>query len=224
MTDTDKINIAIVDDDYRTLTNLKKLLDFTGKVEVTDIFQSGTDFISHLSQLKAGDFPQAVLMDIDMPGMNGIDCVLIGKARFPQVKFLMLTVYDDEDKLFKAIKAGANGYLLKDEKISVIVRQLEILIYEDGVPLSPVMAAKTFELLKMSKIERASDKDSFHLTEREKEVLQQIVDGKGYKEIAASLFISSNTVKKHIAKIYNKLHVSSKAQAIKMVHFHKLLE
>ncbi len=122
------------------------------------------------------------------------------------------------------VKAGANGYLLKDERISVIVRNLKILVSDEGVSLSPSMAAKTFELLKQSQVRSKAGKENFKLSKRELEVLKLLVDGKDYKEIAIDLFISSNTVKKHIARIYSKLHVSSKAQAIKMVHFHQLLD
>ena len=160
-----KIRVWIVDDDRRTILNLEKLLNYTGKVEVSATFSSGTVFLNTMNDTSDQDRPDVVLMDIDMPEMNGIDCVLIGKARFPEILFLMLTVYDDEDKLFKAIKAGANGYLLKDEKISVIVRHLQILVYEGGVPLSPAIAAKTFALLKQSELGSDSSKSDFQIKE-----------------------------------------------------------
>ena len=218
-----KIQVSIVDDDFRTIENLKKLLNYTGKIEVSSTYQSAFSFFNDLSNMSENDLPDLVLMDIDMEEMSGIDCVLIGKAKYPEIHFLMLTVYDDEDKLFQSIKAGANGYLLKDEKISVVVSHIENLVYHGEVPLSPRMAQKTFDLLRQSELETKSLHDSFELSDREKQVLQLMVDGKDYKEIALALFISKNTVKKHIANIYSKLHVSSKAQAIKMVHFHKLL-
>ena len=139
-------------------------------------------------------------MDIDMPEMSGIDTVLVSKAKFPETRFIMLTVYDDDDKLFQAIRAGANGYLLKDERIPTIVKHIESLYLVGGAPMSPVIAQKTLTLLMQADF-RARKEENFQLSKREKEVLVMMINGHNYKEIAERLFISKNTVRKHISNI-----------------------
>lgn len=220
-----KIKIGIVDDHKPTLRNLIQLLDYSKEVEVVISANSGKAFIQKLSDLEQNELPQVVLTDVDMPEMSGIDMVLIAKGRFPSIHFLMLTVYDDEDLLFQAIKAGAEGYLLKDEKIGVIIQHIQNILENGGVPMSPSIALKTLNLIKKSNRDSAPivPDNVPVLSQRELEVLQLLVDGSDYKKIASALFISSNTVKKHISSIYSKLHVSSKAEAIKMSHHYGLL-
>ena len=217
------INIGIVDDDIRTLNNLKRLLDYSGKICVSLVAATGRDFLARLKSLPANEHPSIVLMDVDMPELSGIDTVLIAKAKYPQIQFIMLTVFDDEEKLFFAVKAGACGYLLKDEKISNIIGHIESAHNDNVVPMSPSIAQKTIELIKKSNIQQSEKQNhKFQLTKRELEVLQLMVIGRNYIEIGEDLSISKNTVKKHIAKVYEKLHVTSKAEAIRLVHFHNL--
>ena len=159
-----------------------------------------------------------------MPEMNGIDMVLISKGRYPTIHFLMLTVYDEE-LLFQAIKAGASGVLLKDEKVSLICNHIENLIYNDDFPMSPSIALKTSDLIRKSnsKSERLNDFELPALTWREIEGLQFVVGGLDYKKNAVVLFVSNNTSKKHTSYIYAKLHVTSKAEAIKLSHPYGLI-
>ena len=156
-----------------------------------------------------------------MPVMDGIEAVTIAKEVYPDTHFLMLTVFDDDDKLFEAIKAGATGYLLKDEKVSSIVKAITEIVFEGGVPMSPRIARKVLGLLRNSPEEAPpttenGTEDDHMLSTREMEILNRIVDGLNYQQIGERLFISPHTVRKHIANIYEKLHVSNKASAIKI--------
>jgi len=222
-TNKNQIKVALVDDDRRTLENLHDLLSFSPKVEVVLVATSGKSFLDKFKEQREDKIPAIVLMDVDMPDLNGIETVLIGKSKYPKLKFLMLTVYDDEEKLFQAIKAGASGYLLKDEKVSTIIKHMESLNKDLSAPMSPKIAQKTLELLAKSEIKGETMAPDFALSKREKEVLRLMVDGKNYKEIGIELFISKNTVKKHLVNIYEKLHVTSKAKAIQLVYRYNIV-
>jgi DNA-binding NarL/FixJ family response regulator len=161
-------------------------------------------------------------MDIDMPIMNGIDAVQEGKLRFPKTKYLMLTIFDEDEKIFSAIKAGADGYLLKDEPIEKIKEAIDNLLKNEGAPMSPSIARKVLNLLTnteqhISKSDKTQTENDYNLTDREKDILTLLVDGLEYKEIAQKLGLSPNTVRNNITKIYGKLHVSSRMQAAKVV-------
>ncbi len=212
-----KIKIVIVDDNKQTLASLKEMLSYTGNFDIIFTAIHGEDYIQKMENLSPESQPQVVLMDLDMKVMNGIDAINIGKMRFPNTKYIVLTVLDDEDNLFAAIQAGANGYLLKDEKISVISDHIISLVNHESTPMSPMIARKTFELLsRMPSIENKMDDVYSQLSSREIDVLKLMMEGYNYKVIAEQLFISTNTVKKHIAHIYEKLHVTSKAQLMKL--------
>lgn len=158
-------------------------------------------------------------MDIEMPVLDGIEAVAITKEIYPDVLCLMLTVFDNDDKLFEAIKAGACGYLLKDEKPVNILRAITEVVFEGGVPMSPRIAQKALLLLRNTNkpIEESKNEQADSLlSAREIEILQRIVDGLNYQQIGERLFISPHTVRKHTANIYEKLHVSNKASAIKL--------
>ena len=218
---TNKIKIVIVDDNRQTLQSLKELIAYDSRFTVVFTAVNGQDFIQKMDELPYNDYPHVVLMDLDMKVMDGIQAIHLGKVKFPEVKYIVLTVFDDEDKLFDSIKAGANGYLLKDEKISVITEHIVNLIENGFTPMSPSIAQKTFDLLSRTPKEK-EDKQSFsllqELTDRERDVLHLLMKGHNYKVIAETLFISPNTVKKHIAHIYEKLHVSSKTQMINLIN------
>ncbi|MGB4929476.1 MAG: response regulator transcription factor, partial [Chitinophagales bacterium] len=139
-----------------------------------------------------------------------------GSILYPEVKFIMLTVFDDDDKLFEAIKAGASGYFLKDEKITTILEGLKQAIYEEGAPMSPRIARKTLNLMVNPLVNEKSVTEPSDLSNREMEILKLLVQGSDYKAIAEKLFISPNTVRKHIANIYTKLQVSSKIQLVNL--------
>ncbi len=217
------IRIAIVDDKRLMRTTLFEQLSYYEEIEVVLMAADGDDFLMNMKALPAEKLPQLVLMDIEMPNIDGIEAVAITKEIYPQVLCLMLTVFDDDEKLFEAIQAGASGYLLKDEKPVNIVKAITESIYDGGVPMSPRIAQKALLLLRNTNkpIETPKEEQAESvLSDREIEILQRIVDGLNYQQIGERLFISPHTVRKHTANIYNKLHVSNKASAIK-VAIHK---
>lgn len=215
-----KIPIAIVDDKSQNRVSIAERINYSDDIEVVLVAIDGNDFLEQMKHLAISKRPSVVLMDIEMPRMNGIETVRIGKQLYPDLNFLMLTVFDDDDKIFEAIKAGAIGYLLKDEKLSVIIECIEQLVEVGGAPMSPRIARKALSLLMKSSIpqneKNAVEKNDTDLSSREMEVLKLTVDGYDYKAVAEKLFLSTHTVRKHIANIYHKLHVTSKAQAIKI--------
>lgn len=219
------IRIAIVDDKRLMRTTLSEQLAYYEELNVMLLACDGNDFLTQMNNLPTDKRPELVLMDIEMPNLDGIETVAITKEVYPDVLCLMLTVFDDDEKLFEAIRAGANGYLLKDEKPSNILKAITESIYDGGVPMSPRIAQKALTLLRRTNkpVEEPKEKEEqldSVLSDREIEILQRIVDGLNYQQIGERLFISPHTVRKHTANIYNKLHVSNKASAIK-VAMHK---
>lgn len=207
------MRIAIVDDKQPNRVSLQEKLNFLKDIEVVFLAANGEDF---LNRIKAETQPlDVVLMDIDMPIMNGIEAVNIAASLYPETKFLMLTVFDDDDKIFEAIKAGAIGYLLKDENVDKIVDALWQIVEFGGSPMSPRIARKALQLLMGAKVEK-KQKEETVLSAREMEILKGLVEGMDYKAVAEKLFISPYTVRTHITKIYQKLHVNSKIQAINL--------
>jgi DNA-binding NarL/FixJ family response regulator len=223
------IKIAIIDDKASNRSILKDKLLRHGHFEVVLIAEDGRDFLQQMKCLPADKLPDVALMDLEMPNMDGVDAIAAGSSFYPSVKFVVLTIFDDEDKIFKAIKAGAFGYLLKDESAENITDMLWQM-YESGAgPISPGIAHKILQLVQNNKLTllqktpAPDTKTFFDLTEREKEILQLLVDGLSYKEIGTRLEISANTAKKHVINIYNKLHVNSRAQALHLAYQKGLL-
>ncbi len=222
------INIAIVDDKASNRNILKDKLVRYGHFQVTLIAEDGRDFLDKMQGLDLDDLPAVVLMDLEMPNMDGVSAIAAGSSLYPSVKFVVLTIFDDEDKIFKAIKAGAFGYLLKDESAENIIDMLWQM-YESGVgPISPGIAHKILQLVQNNELTLlqkpvAPRNTFFDLTKRESEILQLLVQGLLYKEIGGRLNISTNTAKKHVINIYHKLHVNSRAQAMNMAYEKGLL-
>lgn len=218
-----KIKIAIVDDKPQNRTLLQEQFLLSAVFEVVFIARNGADFLNRMKELPEQAYPKVVLMDIEMPEMDGIETVAKASVLYPQISFLMLTVFDDEDKIFEAIRSGAHGYLLKNEKINVIEEYIQQIVEIGGVPMSPSIARKAMNMLvRTEKKEPVAAQESMEndtdLSDREFEVLSLLVKGYDYKVIADKLFLSAHTVRKHIANIYHKLQVSSKAQAINLAH------
>ncbi len=211
--------IAIVDDKKSLRTALQDRLNAFDNYEVLFTAENGKDFLEKMVEARKSISPDVVLMDIDMPIMNGIEAVTQGKDRYPNSKYLMLTIFDEDDKIFSAIKAGADGYLLKDEPVEKIKEAIMNLLNEEGAPMSPSIARRALNLLMNSKVdikETPTNDLDYNLTEREKEILLKLIDGLEYKEIAQDINVSPNTIRNHVTKIYKKLHVTSRAQAMKL--------
>lgn len=154
--------------------------------------------------------PDVILMDIEMPGISGIEAVKLAKEKFPEVRILMETIFDDNDKIFNSICNGAEGYILKNTPPVQILSSIRE-IYDGGAPMTPSIASK---VLKMFKNKPAENSEEFNLTDREKEILKCLVEGMSYKLIADTCFISIDTVSGHIKNIYKKLQVHSKSEAV----------
>ena len=216
------IQVAIVDDKAGNRLIIKDKLLHHPQINVTLTAENGKDFLEQMKNLSPNKTPEVVLMDLEMPEMDGIDAVAAGSYLYPTVKYVMLTIFDDEERIFKAIKAGAFGYLLKDESAENIAEVITQM-YETGVgPISPGIAYKMLQLVQNNSVElsqkKQEEKTPFNLTEREQEILKLLVKGMLYKEIGNELQISPNTAKKHVLNIYAKLHVNSKAQALALAY------
>jgi DNA-binding NarL/FixJ family response regulator len=216
-----KIPIAIVDDSIHHRRLLEEQIGYFDDIRVCFTADDGQDFLTQMQRLPPNLHPLVVLMDIEMPEMKGTEAVKQARQIYPEVRFLMLTVFDDDEKIFEAITNGASGYLLKDEKTSTIIEHIRQLVDLGGAPMSPSIARKALDLLSRLGGSAATKKEPNAeipgmLSKREKEVLELLVGGKDYKAIAEKLFVSNNTVRTHIANIYEKLHVSSKTQVVTM--------
>ena len=208
--------IAIVDDKQPNRVSLNERISASHAYEVVFMAVNGEDFLERMKACSAEQMPQLILMDIDMPIMDGIEAIRKSKSKYPDLKYLMVTVFDDDDKIFEAIKVGASGYLLKDEPASVISNAIKEVLEFGGAPMSPRIARKAMNMLMNASIEKPKDQEANSLSNREMDILKLMVDGYDYKVVADKLFISPHTVRKHIANIYDKLHVCSKVDAVKI--------
>jgi len=200
------ISIAIVEDLDVVRNGLKDFISLSTDFIVIGSFKTGEEALEHLPEIK----PDIVIMDINLPGMNGIECIRQVKGKSPGTQFMMFTVYENDDKVFEALKAGASGYLLKNTGLLHIAESVKEL-HEGGSPMSANIARKMVNLF------RDNDKKNPFLdllSNREKEILQLLAKGLLYKEIAEQLGITTGTVRIHIHKIYEKLHVQNRTEAI----------
>lgn len=213
------IHVAIVDDKKTIRNALEERFSQIDNYKISFTAENGIDFLEKMVEAKKSRIPDVILMDIDMPVMNGIEAVDKAKNIYPTCKILMLSIFDEDDKIFEAIKAGADGYLLKDETMEKIIEAINNLLNEGGAPMSPSIARKALQLLMNSKANtstRPENNDLNVLTEREHEILKHLVNGLEYKEIGQLLSTSPNTIRNQISSIYKKLHVTSKVQAISL--------
>jgi DNA-binding NarL/FixJ family response regulator len=214
------VTIAIVDDKPSNRNILRDKLQSRALFSISFLAVDGEDFLQKMKLLNEDQLPEIVLMDLEMPNMDGVAAIAAGSALYPSVKFVVLTIFDDEDKIFSAIRAGASGYLLKDESSDTIRDTLWQMHDIGSGPISPGIAGKILTLLQKGPAAMGTgDKNNFFsLSVRELDILRLLADGLGYKEIGVKLFISVNTAKKHVINVYQKLHVSNRAQALKLAY------
>lgn len=198
----------IVEDNELYRTSLSGLINLTEGLRCEHSFRTCEEMIAALDD----SLPDVLLMDIGLPGMDGIEGVRQVKSIAPNVKIIMLTVFDDHDKVFRAICAGAAGYLLKGTPVEKIIESLHE-ITTGGAPINAQIARKVLEMF--SRL--AAPRGDYHLTTREKEILTLLVDGKTKKSIASKIFLSFHTIDSHLRNIYTKLHVHSRSGAIAKV-------
>jgi len=201
------IRVAIFDDNTQLRESLFDLVDASEGFICVGAFPNCENVLQNVKDTK----PDVILMDIEMPVVSGIDAVILIKERFPDVKILMQTIFEDDEKVFQSICNGAEGYILKNTAPGEILLSLKE-IYEGGAPMTPAIATK---VLRMFKNNLSAKKDeSFNLSIREKEILKHLVEGLSYKMIADACFISLETVSGHMKNIYKKLQVHSKGEAV----------
>lgn len=201
------IRVAIFEDNRSLLEGLAAMIGGTTGFVCVGAFPNCNNLLKNISQHK----PDVVLMDIELPGINGIEAVAMIKDEFPEIKILMQTIFDDDEKIFNSICAGAEGYILKHTSPAEIMEAIKE-IHEGGSPMTPSIANRVLKMVKVRP--EPGNKESFDLSTREKEILSCLVKGMSYKMIADTCFISIETVNVHIKNIYKKLHVHSKSEAV----------
>ncbi len=212
--------ILLVDDNFFLQKAIEEKLSVFTDVIIKDTASNGQEAIAILEKNHVFDL---LLMDIEMPVMNGIQATEMIKNKYPQIKILILTVFENDENIFNAIKAGADGYLLKDAKPEKIYQSI-IEILEGGAAMSPSIALKAMKLLNNPiDIENPKDKETVLLSTRELEVLEQLSKGLKNQAIADNLFLSISTVKKHIENIYTKLQAHNRIEALQKAKQNKLL-
>jgi DNA-binding NarL/FixJ family response regulator len=205
-TDSPAIKVAIVDDDEGIRAGLAALIHRAPAFRLVGDYADGKSALKEIPRHP----PDVVLMDINLPGMKGYECVRQLKALLPEVQFLMLTVYEDNDSLFNSLKAGASGYLLKR---TASARLLEAIrdVHDGGAPMTPQLARRVVQFFSNPP---AGDPKVSRLTTGERDFLEQLAKGYAYKEIADRMSISIDTVRSYVRTVYEKLHVHSRTEAV----------
>ena len=203
------ISVAIVEDNNDIRQALEQIITMADGYTLAGSCINGEEAINKIPNLQ----PAVVLMDINLGGINGIECVKILKELYPEILFMMCTVYEEDEKIFEALSAGANGYILKKttpDKLLLAITEL----YEGGAPMSSQIASKVVAAFKNKPAVSTNNESLDVLSKREKEILEALSKGLLYKEIADQLFISPQTVRKHVYHIYEKLHVGNRVEAV----------
>lgn len=204
------IQLAIVDDNESIRESLKQVFELFDEI---DVVWTATDGEEAVNIVEEGHAVDAILMDIEMRKMDGIAATDLIKSFSPKIKIIMLTIFEDDKNLVGALRAGADGYLLKGEKPLKMVSLLKDAL-EDRFPLSPEMAKKAMQIFIDHENAQKTDLGQYGLTKREKEVLDLLVSGKTYKQIADEMIVSPFTVRSHMENLYRKLDVHNKAEAV----------
>jgi DNA-binding NarL/FixJ family response regulator len=200
------IPVSIVEDDRKTRESLVALLRRASGIRLLGVHPSGEAALLGVPDEK----PEVVLMDINLPGMSGIDCIVKLKAQMPELRALMLTTYEDSHLIFNSLRAGASGYILKNKSSAELLAAIE-QVHEGGAPMSMRIARKVVAFFNQLP---SPAPESARLSEREAQVLAALAKGLLYKEIGIQLKISENTVRTYIKRIYEKLHVNSRTEAV----------
>ena len=216
-----KIKLAIVDDNTFLARAIKEKLSDFEDLDIKYMVYNGSELLSKLEKNHNLDL---VLMDIEMPVLDGIETVRIVKQKYPHIKVLMLTVFDNDENIFNAIQAGADGYLLKEIEGQKLYNAISETL-GGGAAMSPSIAVKTLKLLRYPEKQESLSvqEEDIVLSSREKEVLEQLAEGLSYTVIAKNLFLSPSTVRKHIENIYKKLQVHNKLEAVQKARRQSLI-
>ena len=200
------IKVGIVEDNQVLLKSMEQLFEQTTDIRCVASVKNLLNVVSVFQKAK----PDIVIMDIGLPDISGIEGVRTLKNNFDSIQILMFTVFEDDDKIFEAIREGASGYLLKKTRPQEILDAIRSL-HQGGSPMSPSVARRVIQFFQAGPPLKEED---YQLTTREKEILFALVDGLSYKKIADKYYLSVHTIRKHISNIYEKLHVHSKSQAV----------
>ena len=200
------ITLTIVEDLDEVRDGLKNFISLSQEFKVLDTYKTAEEALEDIPKLQ----PDIVIMDISLPGMSGIECLRLVKDKSPKTQFMMFTVYENDEKVFEALKAGASGYLLKNTGLVQLIESLKEL-HNGGSPMSANIARK---LVTVFRDKEKAIEPVEALSGRENEILQLLAKGLLYKEIAEQLSISTSTVRQHIHHIYEKLHVQNRTEAI----------
>lgn len=202
-----EVRVVIFEDNQHYRDGIVAVVDVTPPFKIVGAFPDCAKLIQRIEQAQ----PDIILMDIGMPGLSGIEAVILVRKQFPKLPVLMQTVFEEEDKIFAAICAGASGYLLKNAgPVKLLEAMKEVL--EGGAAFTPIVAKKVLGMFKQQAT--TAPVECIDLSKREREILEYLVKGMGYKAIAEACFISKETVHSHIKKIYEKLHVHSMSEAV----------
>ena len=221
--------VAFADDKSINRQSFADKIRLLPGVELIFLATNGNHYLEQLKGLPHNRLPDIAFIDLEMPELDGITTISLSKALYPNIVCIVLTVFDDDDKLFEAIRAGANGYLLKDEGAQSIADAITSVMQFGGAPMSPGIARKALTMLSHAQVvipKSTSHKEIAEelLSAREKEVLSFTTHGWDAKRIASELDLSVHTVRKHIANIYQKLHITSKAQMMQLAYKNKWMK
>jgi DNA-binding NarL/FixJ family response regulator len=214
------IKLAIIDDNSFLIKAIREKLSFFEDIQIKFSALNGAELLTKLGENHNLD---VLLMDIEMPVLNGIEATAIIKQKYPQIKVIMLTAFDNDENIFNAIKAGADGYLLKEVNPTDLHQGI-IETLNGGAAMNPSIALKTLKLLRNPiDFDAKTEEEEIKLSTREIEVLEQLSKGLNYNQIADNLILSPSTVRKHIENIYTKLQVHNKLEAIQKAKSNKLI-
>ena len=212
----DDITVMIVEDRSRIRETIVDIINDSEGLECIGSYNSCEAALEALKD----SVPKVLLMDIGLPGMSGIEGVKVIKGRYPSIDVLMHTVYDDDEKIFQSICAGASGYVLKNAESAELIRAIRET--KVGAPMSASIARRLLNMVRGREGREKAQAEDLNLTPRESDILQSLVEGHSYKKIAEKLFISPLTVQSHIKRVYEKLQVHSKSAAVSKALRYKL--